>query len=57
MYNTSNSADLIKIGNILALAHMAELPGCHPARPKFTSSIPGQGTCLSCGPVPQLGHV
>ena len=57
MYNTSKSADLIKIGNILALAHMAELPGCHPARPKFTSSIPGQGTCLSCGPVPQLGHV
>ena len=28
---------------------------CHPVNRKFAGSIPGQGTCLGCGFVPQLG--
>ena len=38
-----------------ALTDVAQLVGCHTAKQKVTSSIPGQGTCLGCRPGPQLG--
>ena len=34
---------------------MAQLVERHPAGQKVASLIPGQGTCLGCGPRPQLG--
>ena len=36
---------------------MAQGTECWSANQKVASSIPGQGTCLGCGPGPQLGHV
>ena len=34
---------------------MAQWVGLHPANQKVTGTIPGQGTCQSCGPGPWLG--
>ena len=28
---------------------------CRPTNQRVSGSIPGQGTCLDCGPGPQLG--
>ena len=41
-------------GNI-ALAGVAQWVERQPANQRVTSSIPNQGTCLGCGPGPQLG--
>ena len=41
--------------SVLALAAVAQRVECQPASRKVTSSIPSQGTCLGCGPGPQLG--
>ena len=38
-----------------ALALVAQWAGHHPTNGKVASSIPGQGTCLGCGPGPWLG--
>ena len=38
-----------------ALAGVAQWIEHWPANQKVTSSIPSQGTCLGCGPGPQLG--
>ena len=40
-----------------ALTGVAELVGCHPTKQGVAGWIPGQGTCLGCGPGPQLGCV
>ena len=40
---------------IKALAGVAQWIEHQPANPKVTGSIPGQSTCLGCGPGPQLG--
>ena len=34
---------------------MAQWVGRQPEKGKVASSIPSQGTCLVCGPGPQLG--
>ena len=39
----------------LALAGEAQWIECWPVNGKVVSSIPSQGTCLGCGPDPQLG--
>ena len=39
----------------LALAGVAHWTECWPAKQRVTGSIPSQGTCLACGPGPQLG--
>ena len=39
----------------VALTGVAQWVGCHPANRKVSISIPGQGTCLGCGPDPWLG--
>ena len=41
----------------VALAGVAQWIECQPVNWKVTGSIPGQGTCLGCGPGPQLGCV
>ena len=38
-----------------ALAGVAQWIDCRPANQKVAGSIPSQGTCLCCGPGPQLG--
>ena len=38
-----------------ALAGMAQWTEFPPVNQKVAGSIPSQGTCLSCGPGPQLG--
>ena len=38
-----------------ALPGVAQWAGHHLANRKVTESIPGQGTCLGCGPGPWLG--
>ena len=38
-----------------ALARVAQWMECWPANQKVAGSIPSQGTCLGCGPDPQLG--
>ena len=38
-----------------ALAGVAQWTGHGPANQRFASLIPSQGTCLGCGPGPQLG--
>ena len=38
-----------------ALAGVAQWTEHQPVNQKVASSIPGQGTCLGCGPGPQLG--
>ena len=52
--NQSHPNKLNKIKN-LALDGVAQWVECWPENQKVTSSIPSQGTCLSCGPGPQLG--
>ena len=47
----------LKIKYVVALTSVAQLVGHHPAKGKFTGSIPGQGTWLGCGFCPFLGHV
>ena len=39
----------------MSLACVAQWTECWPVHQRVTSSIPGQGTCLDCGPGPQLG--
>ena len=39
----------------LALTGVAQWIECQPARQKLAGLIPSQGTCLGCGPDPQLG--
>ena len=39
----------------LALAGVAQWIDCQPANQRVTGLIPGQGTCLGCGPGPHLG--
>ena len=39
----------------LALTGVAQLVEHRPSKRKVASSIPGQGTCLGCGPGPQWG--
>ena len=41
----------------LVLTSMDLSVGHHPPKQKVSSSVPGQGTCLSRRPVPQLGRV
>ena len=38
-----------------ALTSMAQWVGHHPANQKVAGLIPGQGTCLGCGPGPWIG--
>ena len=38
-----------------ALTGVARWVGRHPVDQKVTGSIPGQCTCLGCGPGPQIG--
>ena len=38
-----------------ALAGMAQWIECPPVNQRVVGSIPSQGTCLGCGPSPQLG--
>ena len=38
----------------IALAGVAQWTECQPVNQKVASSIPSQGTCLGCGPGPQL---
>ena len=40
---------------ICALSGILQWVGSHPANQEVTGSIPSQGTCLGCGPSPQLG--
>ena len=40
-----------------ALTRVALWVGHCPTNRKVAGSIPGQGTCLGCGPGPQLGGV
>ena len=42
----------IKVDTLAGVAQWIE---CWPAKQKVSGSIPSQGTCLSCGPGPQLG--
>ena len=39
----------------LALAGVAQWIEHQPVNQRVTSSVPSQGTCLGCGPGPQLG--
>ena len=39
----------------MALAGVAQWIECQPANQKVTGLILSQGTCLGCGPGPQLG--
>ena len=39
----------------LALAGVAQWIECWPVNHRVTGLIPGQGTCLGCGPGPQWG--
>ena len=38
-----------------SLAAVAQWTECWPVNQRVTGSIPSQGTCLACGPGPQLG--
>ena len=40
---------------LLALAGVAQWTEQRPVNQRVVSSIPSQGTCLGCGPRPQLG--
>ena len=40
---------------MLALAGIAQWIECRTVNQRVASSIPSQGTCLGCGPGPQLG--
>ena len=42
---------------ISALAGVTQWIECQPANPKVAGLIPSLGTCLGCGPGPQLGRV
>ena len=37
-------------GGKKTLTGVAQLVGCRPAKQNVASSLPGQGTCLGCGP-------
>ena len=39
----------------MALAGIAQWTECGPANQRVAGLIPSQGTCLGCGPGPQLG--
>ena len=54
---TSKFLSVIKLTGICfqALAGVAQWTEHHPANQKVAGLIPGQGTCLGCGPGPQLG--
>ena len=39
-----------------ALAGVAQWIECQPANQKVTGLIPSQGTCLGCGPDPEVAH-
>ena len=39
----------------VTLAGVAQWIECWPTKQTVTGSIPSQGTCLGCGPGPQLG--
>ena len=39
----------------LALAGVAQWIECRPANQRIAGLIPSQGTCLGCGPGPELG--
>ena len=39
----------------LALTHVTQLVGHHPAKQRVTGSLPSQGTCLCCGFSPCWG--
>ena len=39
----------------IPLADVAQWIECWPANQRVAGSIPSQGTCLGCGPGPQLG--
>ena len=41
--------------HIPAMTGVAQWFECHPANRKVAGLIPGQGTCLGCGPGPPLG--
>ena len=43
--------------NLMALAGVAQWIERRPANQRVAGSIPSQGTCLGCGPGPQLGAV
>ena len=38
-----------------ALVGVVQWIECQPANQRVSGSIPSQGTCLGCGPGPQLG--
>ena len=38
-----------------ALAGVAQWIECWPVNQRIADSIPSQGTCLGCGPGPQMG--
>ena len=40
----------------VALAGIAQWIECRPVNRKVTGSIPGQDTCLGCGPGTQMGE-
>ena len=42
---------------MFALAAVAQWIEHQPANQKVMGSVPGQGTCLGCRPVPSWGHV
>ena len=48
---------LYKLNKILALASMTQWTECQPVDQKVAGLVFGQGTCLDCGPGPQLGGV
>ena len=39
----------------LALAGVAQWTECQPVNQRIAGSIPGQDTCLGCGPGPRMG--
>ena len=39
-----------------SLAGVAQWTECRPANQKVTGLIPSQGTCLGCGPDPEVAH-
>ena len=51
------TGDTIFIKNILVLAGVAQWIERWPVKQKVSGLIPGQGTCLGCGPGPSGGYV
>ena len=46
---------LLQVRGRFALAGVAQWIEGWPANQRVAGSIPSQGTCLGCGPSPQLG--